>query len=126
MTSLSPPAKFHASSPTFWSQVCLCVGLSVSFFNWGSGQALLKLGRGDWLVFGRVLNISRVVMVARTLKLPNLQLGGSYFRLPTLEKAMTSRLGGPTYWSQPAARVGGVGCWGSGRLPRGAAATAMI
>lgn len=88
----------------------------VSHSNWGSGQTLHKLGRGDWLVFGRFLNISRAVMVAWTLKLPNLQLGGSYFRLPTLEKAMTSRLGGPTYWSQLAARVGGVGCGGSGRV----------
>lgn len=111
-TLLSP----LASSPPFGSQVCLCVGSSVCLSLIGGVGRLLKLGRGDWLVFGRFLNISRVVMVARSLKLPNLQLGGSYFRLPTLEKAMTSRLGGPTYWSQPAAGVVGVGCGGSGRV----------
>lgn len=109
---VAPSCRPHASSPPFGSQICLCVCVS----NWGSGQTLLKLGRGDWLVFGHFLNISRVVMVARALKLPNLQLGGSYFRLPALEKAMTSRLGGPTYWSEPAPRVGGAGGGGSGRV----------
>lgn len=105
------------------STLLVCVSLS----NWGSGPTLLKLGRGDWLVFGCFLNISRVVMVARTLKLPNLQLGGSYFRLPTLEKAMTSRLGGPYLLVSTGCEGGWGGLWGvRARRPGGATATAMI
>lgn len=67
---------------------CACVSLIGEWADFAKvGE---RRGRGGvWPFFKH----SRVVMVARALKLPNLQLGGSYFGLLTLEKAMTSRLG---------------------------------
>lgn len=66
----------------------VCVSLIGEWADFAKGGE--RRGRGGvWPFFKH----SRVVMVARALKLPNLQLGGSYFGLLTLEKAMTSRLG---------------------------------
>lgn len=63
----------------------MCVSLIGEWADFAKGGER----SGVWPFFKH----SRVVMVARALKLPNLQLGGSYFGLLTLEKAMTSRLG---------------------------------
>lgn len=82
--------------------VCVCVCSYVCVI--GEWAGLLWCW---WGVFGPFLNIAALLWLPRLWCCPNLLLRGSHFRLLTLEKAMTSRLGGPTECS-----LLRIDCWG--------------
>lgn len=86
-------------------QLCVCVCVIG-----GSGRTCWGVGGR---VFGPLLNIAALLWLLLLWCYPNLQLGGSHFRLLTLEKAMTSRFRGGGGLVSVLKLTAGVG-WGCG------------